>query len=218
MNNNLKEKDIEELLLKYKFAKETLETELNILLTEYEFDNNYNPVEHVKSRLKSIDSAVLKLERKGYDLTVDNLKDHVHDMVGFRIVCSFLSDVKSVVKLIKKSKIFKIRDESDYIKKPKDSGYISYHMNVLVPVHFSRKTEYIEAEIQIRTVAMDFWASLDHKLRYKMMDCIPDDTKQEIYDCSEVIKNLDVKMEKLHQKIQKNNFYKEEVRCLIEKK
>ena len=121
-------------------------------------------------------------------------------MVGVLIVCSFLSDVKSIVEVLKTSKLFKIKEETDYITNPKDSGYISYHMNVLVPLRLQERVEYIEAEIQIRTIAMDFWASLDHKLRYKQKD-IPDNVIDEVYGCSQVIRDLDMKMENLKQKL-----------------
>lgn len=191
---------IDAVLLKYDFAKEILETELKVLLRDYEFKHNYNPVEHIKSRIKSSESAIKKLEKRGYELTTDNLINHVHDMVGVRIVCSFLSDVKSVVEVLKTSKLFKIKEETDYITNPKDSGYISYHMNVLVPLRLQERVEYIEAEIQIRTIAMDFWASLDHKLRYKQKD-IPDNVIDEVYGCSQVIRDLDMKMENLKQKL-----------------
>ncbi len=191
---------IDAVLLKYDFAKEILETELKVLLRDYEFKHKYNPVEHIKSRIKSSESAIKKLEKRGYELTTDNLINHVHDMVGVRIVCSFLSDVKSIVKVLKTSKLFKIKEETDYITNPKDSGYISYHMNVLVPLRLQERVEYIEAEIQIRTIAMDFWASLDHKLRYKQKD-IPDNVIDEVYGCSQVIRDLDMKMENLKQKL-----------------
>ena len=110
MYNKFKDKEkVDELLLKYEFAKDVLETELNILLKEYVFRNNYNPVEHIKSRIKSSDSVTKKLEKRDYELTTTNLKEHVHDMIGIRIVCSFLSDVKSVVNVLKSSKLFKIK-------------------------------------------------------------------------------------------------------------
>ena len=141
------------------------------------------------------------MEKRGYELTTDNLVNHVHDMVGIRIVCSFLSDVKSIVNVLKTSKLFKIKEETDYITNPKDSGYISYHMNVLVPLRLQERVEYIEAEIQIRTIAMDFWASLDHKLRYKKKKDIPENIIDEVYSCSQVIRDLDVKMEALKQKL-----------------
>ena len=199
-NKLIDDENIEKILLKYNFGKEVLETELNILLKEYEFNYNYNPVEHIKSRIKTSDSALKKLEKKGYEFTTENLVNHVNDMIGIRIVCSFLSDVKSIVEILRSSKLFKIKEENDYITSPKDSGYISYHMNVLVPIHLYEKTEYVEAEIQIRTIAMDFWASLDHKLRYKKNECIPKDLMNEVYSCSQVINDLDLKMENLKQK------------------
>ncbi len=194
-----------ELMLKYSFALEVLKTEMNILIKNYEYKNNYNPVEHTKSRIKTKESAIKKLEKKGYDLTYENLEKHVHDMVGLRIVCSFMSDVYEVVDLIKNSKQFKIKEEKNYILHPKDSGYSSYHLNVLVPIHLDNETEYVEAEIQIRTIAMDFWASLDHKIRYKFPSEIPDEVKEEMFNCSLDIRMLDNKMENLSQVMKKYN-------------
>ena len=194
-----------ELMLKYSFALEILKTEMNILIKNYEHKNNYNPVEHIKSRIKTKESAIKKLEKKGYDLTYENLEKHVHDMVGLRIVCSFVSDVYEVVDLIKNSKQFKIKEEKNYIINPKDSWYSSYHLNVLVPIHLDDETEYVEAEIQIRTIAMDFWASLDHKIRYKFPSEIPDEVKEEMFNCSLDIRMLDNKMENLSQVMKKYN-------------
>ena len=194
-----------ELMLKYNFALEILKTEINILIKNFEYKNNYNPVEHIKSRIKTKESAIKKLDKKGYDLTFENLERHVHDMVGIRIVCSFLSDVYDIVELIKNSKQFKILEEKNYIDNPKDSGYVSYHLNLLVSIHLDEKTEYVEAEVQIRTIAMDFWASLDHKIRYKFPSEIPSEVKEEIYNCSLDIRKLDDKMEKLNKIMKKYN-------------
>ena len=201
--NNIDSKEWDAMLLKYKFAKTKLEADLEILLKEYEYKNEYNPVEHIKSRLKSERSILKKLEEKGYEKNVENIKKHIHDIVGFRIVCSFLSDVYDIVGIIKNSKTFKIINESDYIANPKDTGYTSYHLNVLVPVHLEEKLEYIEAEIQIRTVAMDFWASLDHKLQYKLPKEIPLHLQRELLECSDEIKVIDVKMQHLYEVIKK---------------
>lgn len=181
-------------MLKYKFALEMLETEIKILIEEFEFQNKYNPVEHIKSRIKSKESAIKKLKNKNYDITLENLKKHVHDMVGVRIVCSFLSDVIDIVKLIENSKQIKIKEKKDYITTPKDTGYSSYHLIVFVPIYLNGKEELIEAEIQIRTVAMDFWASLDHKIQYKFPKEIPEEIKQDLYNCSLSIKALDKRM------------------------
>lgn len=201
--NKIDPQEWEEMLLKYKFAKTMLEAELEVLLKEYEYKNKTNPVEHIKSRLKSESSILKKLEDKGYEITVENVEKHIHDIVGFRIVCSFLSDVYDIVNIIKSSKTFKIKNESDYIANPKDTGYISYHLNILVPIHLEQNLEYVEAEIQIRTVAMDFWASLDHKLQYKLPKEIPVYLQRELLSCSDEIKILDAKMQHLYEIIKK---------------
>lgn len=199
----MNQEDLKYQMLKYKFALSVLETEIKVLIDEFIFKNNYNPVEHMKSRVKSIESATTKLKNRGYDLNALNLVNHVHDMVGLRIVCSFLSDVKDVVNIIKNSNHIKIKEEKDYISNPKDTGYISYHLIVYVPIYLDNKEEYIEAEIQIRTVAMDFWASLDHKIQYKFPNDIPDDIKKELYNCSLVTKILDNKMQSLNEIVNK---------------
>lgn len=191
--------DEKEIFQKYEFALQTLLTELNILIKEYEFLNGTNPVEHIKSRIKTKESALEKLKRKGYPSDIDNLVNHIHDMVGARVVCAFKSDVYEIVNIIKKSKRFTIKKEQDFIKNPKESGYSSYHINVLVPVYLSRKIEYVEAEIQIRTVAMDFWATLEHKIRYKFDGVIPNEVSKELYNCSQEVIKLDNKMYKLNE-------------------
>lgn len=190
-------------MLKYKYCLNMLETEIKILIDEFQYKNKYNPVEHIKSRVKTIDSAYAKLKSRGYDMNLENLVNHVHDMVGIRIVCSFLSDVKNIVSIIENSKHLKVKDKKDYIANPKDTGYISYHLIVYVPIYLDDKEEYVEAEIQIRTVAMDFWASLDHKIQYKFPNDIPDEIKKELYNCSLVTKLLDNKMQTLNEIVNK---------------
>ena len=190
-------KKINEFMLKNEFAKEILETQLNILIKEFEFNHKYNPVEHIKSRIKKEDSLREKLARKNYEYTLENIRAHIHDIVGVRIVCSFLSDVYDMVNMIKNSGQFKIINEKDYIESPKESGYISYHLIVLVPVHLNKNIEYIEAEIQIRTMAMDFWASIDHKIQYKLKDA-PEEVQNELYQRSLDIKSLDNRMNQLN--------------------
>lgn len=186
--------DYEELLLKYNAALKTLETQIAILIQDYEFKNHYNPVEHVKSRIKSYDSIVNKLKSRDYDVTVENIENHIHDVVGLRIVCSFLSDVYAIVKLLEDSDQITVHTKKDYISNPKDSGYSSYHLLVYVPVYLIDGVEMVEAEIQIRTVAMDFWASLDHKIRYKFKGDIPNQIQENMYKCALDINDLDQKM------------------------
>ena len=196
------DKELEGLILKYTAALKTLETQISILLQDYEHKNNYNPVEHIKSRIKSYDSATKKLISRGYELTTKNIEEHVHDMVGLRIVCSFLSDVYEIVKIIENSDQITIRDKKDYITNPKDTGYYSYHLLVYVPVYLIDGVTLVEAEIQIRTVAMDFWASLDHKITYKFKGEIPEEIKEGIHKCAEDIHALDQKMLKLNNEMQ----------------
>ena len=190
-----------EFLLKYNYALKVLETNIRILLSEYERNTKTSVVDHIKTRIKSEESSLKKLSRKGYEQTLDNFDKHVHDIVGLRIVCPFLSDVYEVVELIKSSKLFKIIEEKDYIKNPKDTGYISYHLVVLVPVPIGGKLENIQAEIQVRTMAMDFWASIDHKLQYKFVEEVPENIKDELYRSSVDIQHIDEKMLELKELI-----------------
>lgn len=199
----IKEKD--KLFLYYNFALRMLETEINILADEFVFNHGYNPVEHIKSRIKSEKSIKNKLKDKGYDYTLANIKKYIHDVVGIRIVVSFLSDVYDIVSVLKNSQDLIIVKQQDYIKEPKDTGYISYHLNVLIPIYLNNKTEYVEGEIQIRTFAMDFWASLDHKIEYKFSDTekIPLEVYDKMYENSLIIKELDKKMMHLNETVNK---------------
>ena len=206
MNNILiNEREVSELMLKYNFALQLLETQFNILIKEFEFKNKYNPVEHMKSRLKTEKSIIDKLNKKGYEVTTKNMISHVHDIIGIRIVCSFLEDVYDIVDIIKSSKQFKIKEEKDYIKNPKSTGYMSYHLIVLVPIYLNETVEHVEAEIKIRTSAMDFWASIDHKVQYKFPSEIPEEVKKEMYNCSLDIRKLDEKMQQLNEFVNKYN-------------
>ena len=191
------EEDMEVLklqMLKYYLAKETLLNRVKGLMKEFEINNDYNPVEHIKARIKTEESVVAKLINRGYEVTLDNMVKHIHDMVGIRIVCSFLSDVYDIAKVLEQSEQFEIRKKKDYIKEPKETGYMSYHLMVNVPIYLNGGKELIETEIQIRTVAMDFWASLDHKIQYKFESDIPKEVVEEMYKCSQDIKNLDHRM------------------------
>ncbi len=185
---------MDEIYAKYEYAKKMLETELQILIKEFERKHGYTPVEHTKSRIKTEKSIQCKLTKKGYGFTPENIEKHISDVVGVRIVVSFLSDVYDIVSMITHSTNLLIKKRKDYIKEPKDSGYSSYHLIVLVPIYLESYVEYITAEIQIRTVAMDFWATLDHKIRYKFQDVIPADIQNAMREYAEDIQELDRKM------------------------
>ena len=187
------------LMLKYQMAMEVLSNDIDTLIKEYVNKTNYNPVNHTESRIKTLKSAYDKLDRKGYELTDENLYLHIKDMVGYRIICNFLSEVPDVVKIIENSKQLRIIERKDYITHPKDTGYLSYHLIVEVPIYLSTGIEYVNAEIQIRTLAMNFWAALDHKIQYKFPSEVPQDVADELYDISLTVKNLDTRMVELNE-------------------
>lgn len=196
--------DIDEIMEKYEFGKQMLETEIDILIKEFALMHGYNPVEHIKSRIKSKKSIREKLIRKNLEINTTNIVNHLDDIVGLRIVCSFIPDVYDIVSTISQSKNIIIKERKDYIASPKESGYSSYHLIVFVPIYLKGKIEYVTAEIQIRTVAMDFWASLDHKIQYKFEESsIPDDVKNELYAYSRAINELDNRMMNLNELMKK---------------
>lgn len=199
--------ELENLMRKYRYGKEMLETELKILIDEFSATHGYNPVEHTKSRIKDNKSILAKLERKGLEPTPENIEKNVSDIIGVRLVCSFITDVYDLVSMISKSGNIIVRDKKDYISNPKKTGYSSYHLIVCVPVYLNKK-EYVRAEIQIRTVAMDFWASLDHKIQYKFEGDIPDEITDKLYQYSKTIKELDNQMMNLNDLMKK---YKKEL-------
>lgn len=158
---------LDNIMIKYISALKILETQLQIINDDFKYIKKYNPIEHIKTRIKSADSIIHKLEKNNLDFTVENVEEYINDIVGIRIICSFPSDVFELINIIKNSNIIKVIKEKDYISRPKKSGYRSYHMIVLVPVELINEKVMVKAEIQIRTMAMDLWASLDHKLNYK---------------------------------------------------
>lgn len=199
----VKEKSYKEMMLKYEFAKKKIETDLEILLQEYAFKVGYNPVEHMKSRIKSLDRIIEKLNKKEQEIIVDNIPRYVSDVVGIRIVCSFIKDVYTIADIIRSTGEFVLKSEKDYIEEPKESGYRSYHMIVLVPIHLENRTEYIPVEIQIRTVAMDCWASLDHKLRYRYPGNLPQSSEDEIMEIANDMLTIDKKMQHISDMLNK---------------
>lgn len=190
-----------ELLLIHQFGVEELITKLNILNDEFKHYNAYNPIEHISSRLKKPKSIVKKLERLNIEPTVENAKEHLHDIGGIRITCSFVSDIYELTRIILSQKDVKVIEVKDYIDKPKPNGYRSLHLIVSVPVFLSNRDLDVETEIQIRTVAMDFWASLEHKIYYKYSGETPPLIRDDLTDCANIIANLDERMLSLHREI-----------------
>lgn len=199
------EYDLNEILEEYQYGQKMLETELDILIKEFTKIRNYNPVEHIKSRLKSKKSIKRKLADKNLEFTRESVEKHIYDIIGFRIVCTFITDVYDIVKMIEDSKEIRIIEKKNYIKTPKESGYSSYHLIVLIPVYLSSGVKYMQAEIQIRTVTMDFWASFDHKIRYKFSGEIPIEVEEEMARYSKEVRAIDQKMLDLNELVNRYN-------------
>lgn len=190
-----------EAMLDYNSALKQIETKLSILNDEFQHIHRYNPIEHIKARIKTPESIVKKLRRYGLDFTLDNMEKAVNDIAGVRITCSFTSDIFRLADMIRDQKDIKVLSTKDYITTPKPSGYRSYHMIISVPVYFSDRIKDVKVEIQIRTVAMDFWASLEHKINYKFEGNAPQHIKEELIECSSMIADLDAKMLSLNEEI-----------------
>ena len=190
-----------ELMLIYTSALKQIETKLEILNEEFQHVHCYNPIEHIKSRVKTSESIVKKLKKHGYESTLDNMVKYVNDIAGIRIICSFTSDIYRLADIIRNQQDIRVISVKDYITKPKKSGYKSYHMIVTVPVYLSDRTVDTKVEIQIRTVAMDFWASLEHNIHYKFEGDVPENIKNELVECAKMVSDLDVRMLKLNEEI-----------------
>ncbi|MBR1914071.1 MAG: GTP pyrophosphokinase family protein, partial [Lachnospiraceae bacterium] len=182
------------VILLYNSALKEIETKLQILNDEFQHVHQYNPIEHIKSRLKTPESIVNKLKRRGYESTIANMVKYVNDIAGVRIICSFTSDIYRIADMMARQNDISVLSIKDYIKNPKDSGYKSFHMIVSVPIFLSNETMETKVEIQIRTVAMDFWASLEHKINYKYDGTVPEHIKRELSECAEMVSDLDAKM------------------------
>jgi len=189
-------------LMLYNAALKELNTKLDILYNEFKLAHPYNPIEHITSRIKSPQSIAKKLRKYGKDLTVENIIKYVNDVAGIRIICSFVADVYRIAELISKISDIKVLKIKDYIANPKPNGYTSYHMIVSVPVRLTNITVDTKVEIQIRTIAMDVWASLEHKMCYKFEGDTPEHIQKELKACSELIAYLDQKMFSINQEIQ----------------
>lgn len=185
----------------YNSALKEVGTKLEILNDEFQHIHNYNPIEYIKSRIKTPQSIVKKLKRSGYESTIDNMVNHVNDIAGIRIVCSFTSDIYRLAEMIGKQSDLTVVSIKDYIKNPKESGYKSYHMLVTVPIFKTDGVVDTKVEIQIRTIAMDFWASLEHKIYYKFEGNAPEYISRDLQECAGIVSMLDAKMLSLNEAI-----------------
>lgn len=184
-----------ELVVIYKAAVRELTTKLDILDSEYELIHQYNPIEHIKSRIKMPNSIMHKLEKKHLEVSVENAKEHIYDIAGVRVVCAFIDDIYFLQEVLVRQNDIEVIEVKDYIKHPKPNGYRSLHLIIKVPVFLSFKTHDVPVEVQIRTVAMDTWASLEHKLNYKENTKCDAHIKSQLLDCAHIAYDLDARMQ-----------------------
>lgn len=190
-------------MLIYNSALKEMGTKVEILNDEFQHVHQYNPIEYVKTRLKTPESIVKKLKRYGHEDSIQNMIEYCNDIAGIRIVCSFTSDIYRLADMIGKQNDITVISIKDYIKNPKPSGYKSYHMIVTIPIFLSDRMVDTKVEIQIRTIAMDFWASLEHKIYYKFEGHAPSYISHDLQECSKIVSELDEKMLMLNEAILK---------------
>lgn len=189
------------IIFLYNAALKEVGTKLEILNEEFQHVHQYNPIEHIKTRIKTPESIVKKLHRYGYETSIENMVKYINDIAGVRLICSFTSDIYRLAEMIGNQDDLKVLSIKDYIKNPKESGYKSYHMLVSVPIFLSDGPIDTKVEIQIRTIAMDFWASLEHKIYYKFEGNAPEHISRELKECADMISELDDKMLSLNEEI-----------------
>lgn len=190
-------------LLLYDSALKEINTKLQILNNEFKLERQYNPIEHITSRIKSPESIAKKIRQDKRELTVENIVKYVNDVAGVRVICSFTSDIYRIADAIKKQSDVKVLKVKDFIVNPKANGYMSYHMIVALPIFLSETVTDTKVEIQIRTIAMDFWASLEHKIYYKFEGNAPERISKELKECSDIISYLDQKMLSLNEEVKR---------------
>ena len=195
---DVKEEPFDKLMFFYKSALNQLETQMNIIKDEFKIMYNYDLIDHIDTRIKEPKSIIKKMEKKKYKKTYVNLIDKINDVAGLRVVCTLKDDIFFIKDLIKQIPGVHVLKEKDYVTTPKKSGYTSYHMIVEVPVRLTQKTINVKCEIQIRTLAMDFWASFEHKIKYKTDKEVSKKTSKELVTCAKMINRFDEKMTKVN--------------------
>ena len=195
----------------YDAAVRQLTLKFNILNSEFNVLYARNPIHHIDGRVKSQSSIVAKLVKKGLPVNIESARENVNDIAGVRVVCSYIDDVYRVAEMFERQTDVEIVKKQDYIKTPNYNGYRSLHLDIKVPVYLSNRTEYVGAEIQIRTIAMDFWASLEHDIRYKVDKTkLPEGINEEMFECAGKIAEIDRQMQDMYQRIKASDAYNED--------
>ena len=195
-NKELKtnDKTFEKLMFIYSIAIKELKTKIEIMQDEFKIFYNYDLIDHINTRIKTPETIIKKMNKRNLSLNYKEMIENINDIAGVRVVCPLKKDIFSIRNLIKKLPEINILKEKDYVSHPKESGYSSYHLIVEIPVTLSQNIVYVKVEIQIRTIAMDFWASLEHKMKYKPEEKLDKKSSKEWINCAKVIEKLDNKM------------------------
>ena len=193
--------EMQQFLNEYRFGMREIETKLEILRDDFEHQHSHNPIEHLSSRVKSVDSLIEKIQRRGVTPTFENIRNEITDIAGVRVTCSFVSDAYRLFELLSGQDDIGVLLVKDYIANPKDNGYKSLHAIVTVPVFLPRGTVEVPVEVQFRTIAMDFWASLEHKIYYKYDKQVPQQLLDELREAAFTASDLDARMERLHHQV-----------------
>jgi len=190
-----------EFMMMYNCAIREVRTKFEVLNDDFSVAYKRNPIEMIKSRIKKPASIMEKLKRKNYPVTMESILNNLNDVAGVRVICSFIDDIYEVAEMFAKQDDVRVIEIKDYIKSPKPNGYRSYHMIIEIPVFFAKRKQYMRVEVQLRTIAMDFWASLEHKMKYKKDNPNIEKLEEELKECAEIIAKTDEKMQNINKKL-----------------
>ena len=191
-----------ELMMKYRCALMEVETKLKVLNEEFAMEHNRNPFEAIKSRIKTPGSILEKMRRRGYEISVESIENNLNDIAGIRVICSFQDDIYAIARMLTQQDDIILIEEKDYIKNPKPNGYRSLHLILDIPIFLAEEKKHMRVEVQFRTIAMDFWASLEHKLKYKKNVDNPITIMEELKECADVISETDLRMQDIRDRIE----------------
>lgn len=200
----------QKMMAYYRCAMMEIETKFNVLNEEFSLQFDRNPINSIKGRLKSIPSIQEKLKKMNLPVTIENIGEHLNDIAGVRVICAFLEDVYLLAEALLKQDDIELIGKKDYIENPKENGYRSLHLIVKVPIFLAKEKRMMKVEIQLRTIAMDFWASLEHQLRYKKDFDFTEDMAKELQDCADLSAQLDSRMDSLREHVESQNTYEVE--------
>lgn len=209
--------EFKELMMTYNCAVKEIKTKFEVLNTEFKIRYQRNPINSIDTRVKRTASIVEKMEKRHIPFTVENIENHIHDVAGVRVICSYVDDIYVIAKALTQQDDIKLIEQKDYIAQPKPNGYRSLHLVVSVPVFFTEQKKYVKVEVQIRTIAMDLWASLEHQLRYKHQITDEAEIAGQLKECADIISDIDSRMHDIRLKIEANSSDPTEEEILLEK-